>query len=327
MRILTRAQLTTAVFLAFGLVPLANAASAASNVSYWPGGGAGTSASSPGCALTSSDALKGCQAGASSDFWVATGKCDNISNSAARNACKQQASSDKAAALTLCSDQFTARKDVCEDLGPGTYEPEVDPEDFVAVIDNPYFPLTPGTTFVSEGQTADGSEHVEFVVTHNTREILGVTCIEVHDSVTIDGELREDTLDWFAQDEDGNVWYFGENTFELVGGLIVSLEGSWEAGVDGAKPGLIMEAHPHVDDFYRQEFALANAEDVAEVTSLNKSVTVPYGTFAHCLETEETTPLKPEANEHKFYAPGVGFVLQVDVNTGDRLELIQVTTD
>src|SRR5262249_27205766 len=149
----------------------------------------------------------------------------------------------------------------CSRLGTAAYDPAIAPANFVAGIDNQFFPLVPGTTFVYEGQTPDGLEHDEFAVTHNTRVILGVTCIEVHDTVTTDGVLTEDTLDWFAQDTDGNVWYFGENTHELEDGLISTIDGTFMAGVDGAKPGIVMEAHPAIGDFYRQEFALANAED------------------------------------------------------------------
>ena len=104
------------------------------------------------------------------------------------------------------------------------------------------------------GQTAQGLEIDNFAVTHTTRVIRGVTCVEVHDTVTVDGKLTEDTLDWFGQDKDGNVWYFGENSQEIADGLITGIEGSWIAGVDGAQPGIVMEAHPAVGDFYRQEF-------------------------------------------------------------------------
>src|SRR5207244_1674521 len=110
-------------------------------------------------------------------------------------------------------------------------------------------------------------------VTRNTRVILGVTCVEVHDTVTTDGELTEDTFDWFAQDRDGNVWYFGENTHELEDGLITTIDGTFMAGVNGDKPGIVMKAHPAIGDFYRQEFSLANAEDFAETLSLTESVT------------------------------------------------------
>src|SRR5262249_37073296 len=156
-------------------------------------------------------------------------------------------------------------------------------------IDNPYFPLIPGTTFIYEGESDDGFEHDEFAVTHKTRVINGVTCVEVHDTVHLDGKLSEDTLDWFAQDTDGNVWYFGENTHEFENGLISTIDGTFMAGVNGAKPGIVMEAHPKVGDFYRQEFDLDNAEDFAQVTGLNATVNVPAGKFTHCLKTSETT--------------------------------------
>ena len=219
------------------------------------------------------------------------------------------------------------REETCDKLGPAPYDPVIDPANFVAKIDNPFFPLVPGTTFIYEGQTSEGLMRDEFAVTHNTRVIDGVTCVEVHDSVFTDGELTEDTLDWFAQDKDGNVWYFGENTAELEDGLISTIDGTFMAGVDGDKPGIVMKAHPAVGDFYRQEFSLGNAEDEAETLGLNASVTVPYGSFQHCLRSEETTPLEPDALEDKFYASGVGNVLTVDEDTGERCELVQIITE
>ena len=206
-------------------------------------------------------------------------------------------------------------------------DPVIDPSNFVAQVDNPYFPLTPGTTFIYEGQTQEGFEHDEFAVTHRTRVILGVRCVEVHDTVKTDGELTEDTLDWFAQDRDGNVWYFGENTHELEDGLITTIEGTFRAGVNGDKPGIVMKAHPAISDFYRQEFSLNNAEDFAETRSLTQTVHVPAGTFHNCLKSKETTPLEPDLLEFKYYAPGVGNVLTVDAKTGDREELVRIRQD
>src|SRR2546426_12140161 len=171
-------------------------------------------------------------------------------------------------------DQLDARQSVCGRPGPATFEPTISASNFVATIDNPFMPLPPGTHFVYVGDTGNGIESNVVSVTHNTKVILGVTCIEVHDVVFTDGVLPEDTRDWFAQDTAGNVWYFGENSQELEGGLPVSLEGSWTAGVDGAKPGIVMKANPMVRDFYRQAFSLGTAEDVAEVVSLTNSVTV-----------------------------------------------------
>src|SRR4029450_6687517 len=130
-----------------------------------------------------------------------------------------------------------------------------------------------------------------------------------------------------AEDSEVNVWYFGENTAELEDGLISTIDGTFMAGVDGDKPGIVMKAQPAVGDFYRQEFSLGNAEDEAETLGLNASVTVPYGSFQHCVRSLETTPFGPDLREDKFYAPGVGNVLTVDEDTGERCELVQIITE
>jgi len=279
------------------------------------------------CQQTATDVLAGCRGSAQSDYQIALGKCVNVSDQAARKACQNQAAADLDDALQTCKGGFGVREETCDKLGPAPYDPVIDPANFVAKIDNPFFPLVPGTTFIYKGQTSEGLMRDEFAVTHNTRVIDGVTCVEVHDSVFTDGELTEDTLDWFAQDKDGNVWYFGENTAEFEDGLISTIDGTFMAGVDGDKPGIVMKAQPAVGDFYRQEFSLANAEDEAETVGLNASVTVPYGSFQHCLRSEETTPLEPEALEAKFYASGIGNVLTVDEETGERCELVQIITE
>ena len=276
------------------------------------------------CRRTAQDVLTSCREAAKSDYSLALGKCDNLVDPAARSQCQSQASADLNDARQTCQEQNDVRLAACDRLGGAPYDPVIDLSNFVTRIDNPYFPLTPGTTFIYEGQTAEGFEHDEFVVTHNTRVIQGVTCVEVHDTVTLDGELAEDTLDWFAQDRDGNVWYFGENTHELEDGLITTIDGTFMAGINGDKPGIVMKAHPAIGDFYRQEFSLANAEDFAETVSLTETVTVPAGTFHNCLKSQETTPLETDLLEHKFYAPGVGNVLTVDATTGDREELVRI---
>jgi hypothetical protein len=135
---------------------------------------------------------------------------------------------------------------------------------------------------------------------------MGVECVVVNDKAWENGKLIERTYDWHAQDKEGNVWYFGEDTKEYENGKVVSTKGSWEAGVDGAKPGIIMQAHPKVGQSYRQEYYKGEAEDMAKVINLNESVTVPYGSFDHVLVTKEWTPLEPSYAEHKYYAPGVG---------------------
>ena len=190
-------------------------------------------------------------------------------------------------------------------------------------IDNPYFTLTLGTTFTYEGEAEEGTEEINIVVTNETKEILGVTATVVRDTVTLDGELIEDTFDWFAQDKEGNVWYLGEDTKEYENGEVVTTEGSWEAGVDGAEAGIVMLTNPQVGDTYRQEWYPGQAEDAAEVVSLNEEVTVPFGTFTNCLQTREFSTLEPELNEYKYYCTAVGAVtLEVVIDSGERVELI-----
>jgi hypothetical protein len=278
------------------------------------------------CHSISQAALRSCLPGARSDDWLALGRCDNLPDASARKTCASQARMDGQDAGMTCRSQHSAREAVCARLGAAPYAPTIDPANFVATIDNPFFPLPPGKTFVYEGDTAQGHEHDEFAVTHNTKVILGVTCIEVHDTVHLAGDLTEDTLDWFAQDTDGNVWYFGENSKQLAGGLFLGVEGSWIGGIDGAEPGIVMKAHPAVGDFYRQEYLLGVAEDMAEVVSLTDTATVPFppGAFSNVLKTLETSPLEPDASENKYYAVGVGNILTVDLVTGDRSELTQI---
>ncbi len=208
----------------------------------------------------------------------------------------------------------------------GGYNPFIIPAFFVSVIDNPYFPLVPGTTFFFEADTPDGFEEVETIVTHDTKKILGVTCVVVHDIARLDGEIIEDTLDWYAQDCHGNVWYFGEYSETFQNGMVTGTEGSWEAGVDGAKPGIVMKANPKVGETYRQEYYAGVAEDMADVLSLNRLVIVQFGKFSDCLKTRDYSPLDPTLNEFKYYAPGVGQVLTKE-GEGVRVELVNVTVE
>ena len=206
-----------------------------------------------------------------------------------------------------------------------TYAPVIDPANFASVIDNPYMPLTPGTTYIYEGQTEKGNEHNEVYVTFDTKVILGVTCVVVGDTVTVDGVLEEATFDWYAQDKQGNVWYFGEDSKEYQDGSVVSTEGSWEAGVDGAQPGIYMQASPTVGDTYRQEYYQGEAEDWASVLSLSESVTVPTGAYSNVLMTNEWSGLdNPPIYEHKYYAAGVGFIMTLYVEGGYELKLIEI---
>ena len=202
----------------------------------------------------------------------------------------------------------------------------MDPANFTnsAVIDNQYFPLTPGTTLTYEG---DG-ERVVTEITHDTRMVMGINCVVVRDRAFEDGELVEDTFDWYAQDNDGNVWYMGEDSKDVENGQVVSTEGSWEAGVDGALPGIIMLAKPLSGLAYRQEFYAGEAEDMGQVLTLNETVTVPFGTFANCLKTLDYNALEPGVEEHKYYAPGIGVVKEVEFKGGsDFAELVDIQTE
>jgi len=207
-------------------------------------------------------------------------------------------------------------------------QPEFNSRDFVGAITNRYFPLLPGTVFRYSG-TSDGEAETEIMtVTGQTKRILGVTTTVIWDRVEINGELHEETFDWYAQDREGNVWYFGEDSKEYEDGKVVSTAGSWEAGKNGARPGIIMKANPRVGDRYQQEVAPGVAEDMARVSSLNRRVSVPAGEYTGCLATLEWTPLEPDVQEVKYYAPGVGMVLAEVKKGGEgRLELISVSRE
>ena len=189
----------------------------------------------------------------------------------------------------------------------------IDPANFTATVDNPWFPLIPGTVFRSVGER-DGKAVDIFTVTRDTKVIDGVTCVVVDDRGIIDGVLEERTLDYYTQDLAGNVWYFGEDTQELdAKGHVTSTEGTWHAGLDGAVPGIYMEADPVVGHTFRQEFYKGHAEDQFIVKDLAASIKVPYGVFNDALLTEEWTTLEPDVLDHKYYVKGIGQVLEVAV--------------
>ena len=203
----------------------------------------------------------------------------------------------------------------------------VDPARFIAVVDNPYFPLRPGMRWEYVSHADEGVERTVVTVTPRTRTIAGVTCVVVRDTVRLDGEVVEDTYDWYAQDREGAVWYFGEDTKEYEDGKVVTTAGSWEAGVRDARPGIAMPARPRVGDHYRQEYARGEAEDMGRVLSLSERARVPAGAYDGLVKTEDTTPLEPQVREQKYYARGVGPVLTVDLaNGGTRDELVRFSS-
>jgi hypothetical protein len=206
------------------------------------------------------------------------------------------------------------------------YVPNIDPTSFVTKIDNPLFPLAPGTAFHYRGVSGTVAQTDEVVVTHRTKKILGIICTVVRDTVSEHGRPIERTSDYYAQDKQGNVWYLGEDSFELEHGRFVKADDSWLSGVDGAKPGIVMPADPKRGDRYRQEYyPAAGALDQARVLGYRGPVTVPYGTFKRALVTSEINPPEPQ-REEKYYAAGVGEILErVVKGHKEQLQLVRIT--
>ena len=207
----------------------------------------------------------------------------------------------------------------------GPYSPPIEPSDFVAGVDNPYFPLKPGTAFHFTGVSGKTPQTDEMVVTGETKRILGITCTVVRDTVFQHGTPLERTFDWYAQDKRGNVWYLGEDSLELKHGRFVRASDSWQAGVNGGKPGIIMEGHPKQGTVYRQEYYKpGGALDQARVLGRG-SIRVPYGTFKSSLVTVEWSPVEPQL-EKKYYVAGIGEVEEHLVQGGrEHFELASVS--
>ncbi len=203
----------------------------------------------------------------------------------------------------------------------------ITPADFVEVIDNPYLLLIPGTTLIYEGMTEDGLEYIEIKILSETRQVMGITATVVQDTVYADGELVEHTFGWFAQDKDGNVWFLGEAVDNYEDGQLLDHAGSWEAGVDGALPGIMMYADPaaHVGETYYQGYYAGQIEDQAKLLSASESVTIAYGAYNNVVKTYDFTALDPDSQEEKFYAARIGPIKTVDLKTGETFALIEFT--
>ena len=205
------------------------------------------------------------------------------------------------------------------------YNVNIDPTKFTSVVTNPYFKLTPGSVRLYVG-TKDGVPMTsEFHVLSQTRTLMGVKCITVQDSVKLNGSLEELTLDWFAQDNQGNVWYFGEDTKEYKNGVVTSTAGTWQSGVNGGLPGIAMQASPTTGPQYIEEYLPGVAEDMAQITSTTKSYTVPAGSFQNVVVTENRNPLDPSLIEHKWYAPGVGLIYETKHYAGNHTEVMRLS--
>ena len=202
-------------------------------------------------------------------------------------------------------------------------QPKIDPANFTHIVNNPWFPLMPGSTATFIEQIGREKRENKVAVTHETKTIMGVKCVVVHDTVTRDGTVLEDTFDWYAQDKQGTVWYFGEATREFKSGGRMSTEGSWEAGVNGAQPGIVMPGHPKVGDRYRQEYLASVAEDIGQIAALDETVAVPLGSYKGCVRTREWSMLDSGTSK-KWYAKGIGLV-RAESTDGEVSTLVSLT--
>ena len=314
------------------------------------------------CTATAKAAHTACIREKQDDYNIAVGNCINVSDDEERSDCYQEAKSEYKEAKEECKDQYEARRDVCEDLGEERYDPEIIPSEFVNPADigsqsvpaNLYFPLVSGNKWLYK-VTVDGeiTETNSVRVLDETVMIEGVECVVVHDIVyegNIDPDspgdalMVEDTYDWYAQDKDGNVWYFGERSLAREGcpeeesdcdSYLLSEEGSWKTGVDDAKQGIIMFADPsaEIGTLYRQEFALGDAEDLGQVISTEaqapadvRPLTFPCTESGAgvCLQTKDFTPIEPDAFAYKYYKADIGVVLEDEINDEGERELVEL---
>ncbi len=222
--------------------------------------------------------------------------------------------------------QLSCKKDTPRKID-STYKPDVSVSKFInsTNITNPYFPVAVGKKYIYEGQSGDGPERIEEQRLTSTKTILGITCIIVNFKAYLNGKLIEEAWDWYAQDNDGNVWYFGEDVDNYnTDGTLKDHGGSWQAGVDGAQPGTIMPANPQAGTKYREEYYFNHAEDEAEILETGVTVTIPLGTYTNCIKTKNWTDLEPDVTEYKYYAPGVGLVKEENVADKEVITLIAI---
>jgi hypothetical protein len=211
-------------------------------------------------------------------------------------------------------------------LPQGTKPVKLDPADFTTNIDNPYWPMRPGSHWVYREVENGEAQRVDVTVTNRTKTLAGIAARVIHDRVSRNGETLEDTYDWYAQDSAGNLWYLGEDTAEYENGKLKTKEGSWATGVDGAEPGIVVPAHPKQGMTYREEYYAGHAEDGAEVLGVNSQVQVPFGRFKNAMLTRNFSTIEPTVEEMKLYAKGVGPVMELLVSGGSgRTELLSYT--
>lgn len=295
-------------------------------------------AAEPGCGSSAHTQRLACEYDLRDDFYTRSAQCFDTANP--DPACIENAEAEFDDGIEECNGILGARLDLCESLDDATHDPGFGP-DFAAnfvdpleigasIAPNPWFALVPGNLWVYEG---DG-ETIEVEVTGDTKLIDGITCIVVIDTATEDDVVVETTADWYAQDVEGNVWYCGEisENFEEFDGdetsepELVDIDGSWKAGRDGAEAGILLPADPQVGDVFRQEFAQTDAEDVIEILAVDATEVAPGGACdGNCLMTRDFTPLEPDVEENKYYLPGTGLIVEIDLESGDRVELASFT--
>ncbi|MEK7595025.1 MAG: hypothetical protein AAB443_00330 [Patescibacteria group bacterium] len=222
-------------------------------------------------------------------------------------------------------------KDVVEDATleekkPVLMDPaKIDPLRFTTTINNKYFSLPVGRELTYEGKTEDGLEKIVISINGDTKLVAGVKTLIYRDKVWLDGELVEDTRDYLAQDDMGNVWYFGEDVDNYEDGKLLDHEGAWLAGVDGAEPGLWIKAEHVKGDSYKQEYYKGKAEDMRDVISTSEPLKIKMGSYTNCVKMYDWTPLDKDAREYKYYCAELGaMVLETNFTGGERIELVGI---
>ena len=288
------------------------------------------------CSSAAVSMMRACAVDVIDDLFEGTAICTDILDDVDRAACLADVDLDTMDTSDECDEVFAARLALCDDLGDAAHEPMygeafvanfVDPLEIGNTVPvNPWFPLETGNHWLYLG---DG-ESIEVTVTGETKLIDGVTCVVVLDVASEDGAVVEITQDWYAQDVAGNVWYCGEiaRNFEIFAGdnpispELVDIDGSWKAGRDGSEPGILLPFDPQVGDVFRQEVAYGEAEDAVEILSVTANEAAPGGACAaNCLMTADFTPLEPGVVENKYYVPGIGLIVEIDLESGERVEL------
>ena len=293
------------------------------------------------CSSAAVSMMQACAVDVLDDVFESTAICTDTADDVDRADCLTDAELDKAENEEECEAVFDARLALCADLNDAAHDPMfgadfaanfVNPLDIGSTVPtNPWFPLVTGNRWVYEG---DG-ETIEVEITDQTKLIDGITCVVATDTASEEGVVVEITGDWYAQDVTGNVWYCGEisRNFEVFAGDVpeepelVDIDGSWKAGRDGSEAGILLPFAPVVGETIRQEVAYGEAEDAITIESLSETEASPGGAcVANCLMTSDFTPLEPDVVENKFYAPGLGLIVEVDLETGDRVELVEFTS-